>query len=149
MSGIGESVVPAPPLPEAPLLLVNPLVPLPTPAVFKARQGPFSPPAPLTAAPRDVRDLAEMLAARRNDLSEAAIGIVPVIAEILAALAAQPGCLIARMSGSGATCFALFASAGAATAAEASLRQGRPAWWTKASRLVVDAAALSPALDPA
>lgn len=149
MSGIGEIVTPAPALPEAPLLLVNPLVPLPTPAVFKARQGPFSPPAPLGAAPRDGRDLAEALAARRNDLTEAAIGIVPAIAEILTALAAQSGCLIARMSGSGATCFALFASAGAATAAEASLRQSRPAWWTKASRLVTDVAALPPAPDPA
>ena len=62
VGGIGEKIDPAPPLPRAPLVLVNPLVPLPTPAVFKARSGPFSKPAPLASAPRDARDLAEALA---------------------------------------------------------------------------------------
>ena len=149
MSGIGEIVTLAPALPQAPLVLVNPLVPLPTPSVFKARQGPFSKAAPLCTAPRDVRDLAEALAMRGNDLEQAAIAIVPAIAEILAALVTQPGCLLARMSGSGATCFALFASSDEAKSAELSLRRSGPGWWVKSSRLVNDASALQPSLDPA
>jgi 4-diphosphocytidyl-2-C-methyl-D-erythritol kinase len=141
VGGIGETMAPAPPLPRAPLVLVNPLVPLPTPAVFKARTGPFSEPAPLIAggsAPRDARDLAETLAARRNDLTEAAVGLVPEIATILDALAAQPGCLLARMSGSGATCFAFFARDEDARAAVAAFRASKPDWWVEASQLVSD-----------
>lgn len=144
MGGIGETIDPAPPLPPAPLVLVNPLVPLPTPSVFKARSGPFSQPAPLASAPRDARDLAEALAARRNDLTAAASRIVPAIQDILAALEARPGCLLARMSGSGATCFALFARADEARAAAASIRAARPGWWVEASGLVGDVSGLAP-----
>jgi len=147
VSGIGEKIDPAPALPRVPLVLVNPLVPLPTPAVFKARSGPFTKPAPLAAAPRDARDLAVALEARRNDLADAAIGLVPEIAAILAALEAQPGCLIARMSGSGATCFALFARDEDAGAAAAALRAQKPGWWIEASELVGDASAVAPGLD--
>ncbi|HEY7609895.1 MAG TPA: 4-(cytidine 5'-diphospho)-2-C-methyl-D-erythritol kinase [Alphaproteobacteria bacterium] len=147
VGGIGEKIAPAPALPRVPLVLVNPLVPLPTPSVFKARSGPFSKPAPLPAAPRDARDLAEALAARRNDLADAAIGLVPEIKVMLAALEAQPGCLLARMSGSGATCFALFAREAEAAAATAALRANNPAWWVKASELLSDTAMLVPALD--
>lgn len=147
VGGIGEKIVPAPALPAAPLVLVNPLVPLPTPSVFKARNGPYSKPAPLAAAPRDARDLAEALKGRRNDLAEAAIGLVPAIKDILAALEAQPGCLLARMSGSGATCFALFAREEEATAAAEALRAAKPAWWAAATELVSDAAAMAPLAD--
>jgi len=142
MGGIGEAIDPAPVLPRVPLVLVNPLVPLPTPAVFKARSGPFSKPAPLAAVPRDARDLAEALRARRNDLADAAIGLVPEIKAILGALDAQPGCLLARMSGSGATCFALFARAEEAQAAAAALRSSKPGWWVEASELLSDASGL-------
>jgi 4-diphosphocytidyl-2-C-methyl-D-erythritol kinase len=128
-------------------VLVNPLVSLPTPSVFGARTGPFSEPAPLTSAPRDARDLAEALAARRNDLTEAALDLVPAIKDILAALEAQPGCLLARMSGSGATCFALFAEDGEARAAAAALRVAKPGWWVAPSELVGDASRLAPSLD--
>lgn len=147
MSGIGEQVVPAAALPLTPLVLVNPLVPLATPAVFKARRGDFSHPAPLTEPPRDARDLAEALARRRNDLTEAAAGLVPAIREILALLEAQTGCLLSRMSGSGATCFALFARAEEAEAAAATLKKLKPAWWVAASALVNDASTLAPAID--
>jgi 4-diphosphocytidyl-2-C-methyl-D-erythritol kinase len=115
--------------------------------VFRARNGPFSEPAPLTSAPRDARDLAEALAARRNDLTEAALGLVPAIKDILAALEAQPGCLLARRSGSGATCFALFAEDGEARAAAAALRVAKPGWWVAPSELVGDASRLAPSLD--
>jgi 4-diphosphocytidyl-2-C-methyl-D-erythritol kinase len=147
VGGIGETIDPAPPLPRAPLVLVNPHVPLPTPAVFRARGGPFSKPSPLTAAPRDARDLAEALKARRNDLTQAALGLVPQIKEMLAALEAQPGCLLARMSGSGATCFALFARDEDVRAAAAALRAAKPGWWVEASELLSDSAMLEPPLD--
>lgn len=146
MGGIGEKIDPAPPLPRAPLVLVNPLVPLPTPAVFKARSGPFSKPAPLASAPCDARDLAEALAGRRNDLTAAAVGLVPEISDVLGALEGQPGCLLARMSGSGATCFALFARDEEARAAAAAIRAARPAWWAEPSVLVGDTSELAP--DP-
>jgi 4-diphosphocytidyl-2-C-methyl-D-erythritol kinase len=147
VGGIGEKIDPAPPLPRAPLVLVNPRVPLPTPAVFRARSGAFSKPAPLASAPRDARDLAEALAARRNDLTDAALGLVPEIKSILAALEAQPGCLLARMSGSGATCFALFARDEEARAAAAALSAAKPGWWVEASELASDTSALAPRPD--
>lgn len=143
--GIGERLEPAPALPRVPLVLVNPLEALPTPSVFKARSGPYSKPAPLEAPPRDARDLAEALRSRRNDLADAAIGLVPAIKTILDALEAQHGCLLARMSGSGATCFALFARSEEAAAAAAALRARQPNWWVQASELVSDTAALAPA----
>ncbi len=76
-----------------------------------------------------------MLSRRRNDLTEAAVGIVPAIADVLARLAACEGVLLARMSGSGATCFALFAETGAARAAATRLSGERPGWWVAAGRL--------------
>jgi 4-diphosphocytidyl-2-C-methyl-D-erythritol kinase len=147
VGGIGEKIGPAPALPRVWLVLVNPLQGLPTPSVFNARSGPFSKPAPLEAAPRDARDLAEALETRRNDLTDAAIGLVPEIKVLLAALEAQPGCLLARMSGSGATCFALFARMAEADAAAATLRARKPQWWVQASELWSDIATLAPKLD--
>ncbi|OIR00836.1 4-diphosphocytidyl-2-C-methyl-D-erythritol kinase [mine drainage metagenome] len=132
MAGIGEILTPAPALPPGWMLLVNPGIAVATPPVFKARSGPFSPAAPLTAAPADAPALAAALRARRNDLAEAAISLAPPIATVLAALDAQPGCLLARMSGSGATCFGLFAREAEARAACRALRRAEPGWWTKA-----------------
>ena len=133
--GIGEEIAPAPVLPPAPLLLVNPGIALPTATVFRVRQGAFSPAARFAAAPASVAELASLLAERRNDLTDAAIGIVPAIADVLARLTAQPGALIARMSGSGATCFALFETKAAAEAAAASLQSEQPRWWIAAGKL--------------
>jgi 4-diphosphocytidyl-2-C-methyl-D-erythritol kinase len=129
LGGIGEILAEAPPLPAAWLLLVNPGVALSTPAVFRARQGPFGPPAPLDRAPADAAALAAALAVRRNDLSEAAISLAPEIGDVLDALSGQPGCLLSRMSGSGATCWGLFAGAAACRAGAAALRQAHPRWW--------------------
>lgn len=134
LSGVGEAVEPAPALPPVSALLVNPGVALPTPAVFKARQGPFSAPARF-AMPTDAAGLAALLAARRNDLTAAAVALVPAVGDVLDRLAAQEGALLARMSGSGATCFALFAVPEAAAAAAARLRAERPDWWVAAGRL--------------
>jgi 4-diphosphocytidyl-2-C-methyl-D-erythritol kinase len=85
--------------------------------------------------PADPRALFGWLAQGSNDLTRAAISLVPAIAEVLEALAAFPGCRIARMSGSGATCFGLFATDGEAKAAATRLRRDRPEWWVQAATL--------------
>ena len=135
LGGVGDRVEPAPALPPAALVLVNPRIALPTASVFKTRRGPFSSAARFTEAPADARALAALLAERRNDLTDAAVAQVPVIATVLKRLAATDGARIARMSGSGATCFALFESAVLAEAAAASLRAAEPDWWVAAGRL--------------
>lgn len=127
MQGIGEILAPAPLLPEFGMVLVNPGVAVPTPAVFKARQGGFSPAPALPAAWADADAMVADLRNCTNDLQEAAIGIAPVIGEVLDTLAALPGAKLARMSGSGATCFALFANAAAAEVAAAEINV--PDWW--------------------
>ncbi|MFL1461930.1 4-(cytidine 5'-diphospho)-2-C-methyl-D-erythritol kinase [Roseococcus sp. DSY-14] len=132
MQGVGEVVRPAPRLPPCALLLANPGVALPTPEVFRARTGPFSPEAVLPDSWPDAAAMAAALAALRNDLEAPAIALRPVVADVISAIAAQPGCLLARMSGSGATCFGLFATAAAAKAAAAALPD---AWWTAAGPL--------------
>ncbi len=124
MQGIGEILLPAPALPPVGIVLVNPGVAVATPAVFRARAPGFTPPAALPGGWPDAAAMAADLAACTNDLQAAAISLCPAIAEVLDALS---GALFARMSGSGATCFALFADADAARAAAAGL--ARPDWW--------------------
>jgi 4-diphosphocytidyl-2-C-methyl-D-erythritol kinase len=85
--------------------------------------------------PADAAGLATLLAARRNDLTSAAIGLVPAIGTMLERLARLEGALIARMSGSGATCFALFATPAAAVAAVERLRVEEPGWWVASGAL--------------
>ena len=135
VGGIGEELVPAPALPRAYLLLVNPRRPLPTIDVFRRYRRSFSEPGRFGAAPADARALAALLADRRNDLMDAALELLPEIAEILAALGNAPGCLLARMSGSGATCFGLFESPRAGAAAAATLQVGAPHWWVRATAI--------------
>lgn len=126
MQGVGEVLSPVPPLPPCGLLLANPRLPLPTPAVFRARQGGFSAPASLPKGWADAAALADWLRPLGNDLQDAAIDLCPEVAQVLTALAAQPGSLLARMSGSGATCFALFDTPAQAAAAALAF----PAhWW--------------------
>ena len=135
VGGIGEELVPARGLPPAWLLLANPRIATPTPAVFKARQGPFSKAARWSEPPRDFADLASRLQSCANDLTEAAIGVTPAIRDVLVALAALPGCVLVRLSGSGATCFGLFADEQSARAAESKLHAARPNWWTAAAQM--------------
>jgi len=125
--GIGEVISPAPSLPRLGLVLCNPRLPLATAAVFSASRPRASTPAVLPPAWASAAAMAGDLAqATRNDLEAAAIGLCPPIAEVLTALTTLPGCLLARMSGSGATCFGLFESPAEAAAAAARLR---PGWW--------------------
>lgn len=129
MSGIGDQLRDAVPLPGCWLVLVNPGAQLSTPSVFRARSGAFSPALPLTTPPRDLDDLITALKARRNDLTAAAISLAPDVGLCLAALSAQPGCRLSRMSGSGATCWGLFGSEYDARTAARALRQQQPGWW--------------------
>ncbi len=149
MGGVGELVAPAVGLPPCAVVLVNPLRPLPTPVVFKARNGAFSRAAPLDRPPPDARALAEALMRRGNDLTAPAVALMPEIATVLASLAGQPACLLARMSGSGATCFGLFADLADAQAAAWTLQGAQPRWWIRAARLLTETAALEPSLDAA
>jgi 4-diphosphocytidyl-2-C-methyl-D-erythritol kinase len=126
MQGIGEILGAAPVLPAFGLLLANPRIALPTPQVFRARRGEFSAPAEMPARLADAAALAAWLRPLGNDLQDAALTLCAAIAEVLSAIAAQPGCLLARMSGSGATCFGIFATPEAARAAAKALPA---AWW--------------------
>jgi len=135
VGGIGEDLAPARGLPRAWLLLANPGIATPTPAVFKARQGAFSQPVRWSEPPRDFAAFAARLQGCRNDLTEAAITVTPTIRDVLVALAALPGCVVARLSGSGATCFGVFADEAGARAAEATLRAAQPRWWVTAAAI--------------
>ncbi len=135
VGGIGERIEPAEGLPPAGIVLANPRRPLPTASVFRARRGPFTSGGRFAPMPPDAAGLTAVLAARRNDLTEAALTLVPEIGPVLDRLAQLPGALLARMSGSGATCFALFADRAAALAAAAMLRRAEPSWWTAAGAL--------------
>ena len=133
VSGIGEHLQPAPALPPAAILLVNAGAALPTREVFEARRGPFSTAAPVTRPWRNLPELVAALAVRGNDLCEAAISLRPAIAEVLTFLRNSSGARYAAMSGSGATCFALYDSPDAAQRASASMPT---AWWRHAGVLL-------------
>ncbi|MEX2615148.1 MAG: 4-(cytidine 5'-diphospho)-2-C-methyl-D-erythritol kinase [Alphaproteobacteria bacterium] len=131
--GIGEVLEDAPALPPAGILLVNPGIGVATASVFGARKGDFSPLNRPQRSPGDIAGLASMLAERGNDLTDGAIQLCPAIRTVLRTLEKTPGCLLAQMSGSGATCFGLFADAAAARrAAETIPHDG---WWVAPTEL--------------
>ncbi len=130
MRGIGERLDPVRGLPDLPLLLVNPGRPVATAAVFARVQLPDQPTLrPPLRGCDGPRSCAQWLAQSRNDLEPAACALLPEIATVLDELRGLSGCLLARMSGSGATCFGLFSDRGEAEAAAATLRKRRPNWW--------------------
>ncbi|MCB2053410.1 MAG: 4-(cytidine 5'-diphospho)-2-C-methyl-D-erythritol kinase [Geminicoccaceae bacterium] len=140
MRGIGERLDPVRGLPDIPLLLVNPGRALPTADVFRSLRiaGTAAPRAPMPVG-AGVTRLAVWLASSRNDLEEAAIARQPVIHSILEELRALPGALLARMSGSGATCFGLFATPEATREAARTLAATRPDWWIAPTTIPADA----------
>jgi 4-diphosphocytidyl-2-C-methyl-D-erythritol kinase len=136
VSGIGEAIYPAPALPAAWLVLVNPGVSVSTGAIFRARTGGYSaPPSDPEAAPTDAAALAQWLGASRNDLEAPARRVAPVIDDCLAALRDTDGCHLARMSGSGPTCFGIYADRATAESAAAAIQGAHPVWWVKAAAL--------------
>ena len=108
-------------------------------ALAKARVGGAvsapADPEPDWAAIRSSAALFEAVARGRNDLEPVAIGLAPPVADVLAVLRAQAGCRLARMSGSGATCYALFDTRRAAAVAAQQVRAGHPAWWVQATAI--------------
>lgn len=136
MAGIGEQLAPAPAMPACWMVLANPLRGLSTAAVFEALARRDNPPGP--AAPRGFADLGALVAwlsCQRNDLEAPARQLMPAIGAVLGALRWQPTCGLARMSGSGATCFGLFAKETDALDAAATLRAQEPGWWVAPGRL--------------
>jgi 4-diphosphocytidyl-2-C-methyl-D-erythritol kinase len=133
MSGIGDKLSAALSLPKLPALLVNPGAAVPTKRVFAGwSPAANSVPALDLAALAKVTgqaDLLQLIAPQPNDLESAAIAVAAVIGDLLAALRALPGCRLARMSGSGATCIGLFSSAADSAAAAGALSAKYPQWW--------------------
>lgn len=140
MSGIGDILEPVAFLPDLPVVLVNPARPCPTPAIFRLFDRHFSgfpdkalPPAP--DFPATPEAMTGFLQGCRNDLEEAAITHVPDIAAVLQSLKGSEGCRLARMSGSGATCFGLYENEFDATEAAAGILQQNPSWWVRSAML--------------
>ncbi|MFN4353209.1 4-(cytidine 5'-diphospho)-2-C-methyl-D-erythritol kinase [Parvibaculum sp.] len=139
MSGVGEKIVRLPRLPEFWLLLVNPGAALSTADVFRALAAP-----PLASAPEDVSlpdfvmldGLVSWLENEPNDLERPARALLPVVGNVIGQIAATPGCRLARMSGSGATCFGIYAKEAEALAAASAFATAHPGWWAVAAPVV-------------
>ncbi|MDG4649008.1 4-(cytidine 5'-diphospho)-2-C-methyl-D-erythritol kinase [Roseibacterium sp. SDUM158017] len=138
MRGIGEVLDPVPPMPGLWLVLVNPGVEVPTGPVFKALPAVDNAPMPVPAW-TDAEGLIGWLRDTRNDLEDAACSLVPQVSDVLEALSRGGGCRLARMSGSGGTCFGLFTGEAEAREAAARLRGERPDWWVAAAPVLRDA----------
>ena len=135
VSGAGEIVEALPALPECGLVLANAGAPVSTSAVFGARTGAWSRPAAWTP-PGDQDGLISGLAPLGNDLTAAAAAAAPEIPRVLGALERLPSALLARMSGSGGTCFAIFPDLATASGAAAELGAEHPRWWIAATTLL-------------
>jgi len=137
MEGRGEIVTFARKMPPATMVLVNPGVAVPTAAVFKAlktRHGVGQ--LEHIVFEHEVWTLTEFLKETANDLEAPALEIAPAIGDVLAALRAQPGVSLARMSGSGATCFALFEKDEGAPDVADAIKRAHPDWWVHAARII-------------
>lgn len=135
--GRGDRLTFEPRLPPLPALLINPRVPSSTGEVYRAYDAgqPAAADRPAPPPGWDVATVLEWLARQRNDLQEAAIGRTPAIAEVIAAATALPAARLVRMSGSGATIFALFETPVEATSAGRRLSENHPDWWITPTNL--------------
>ena len=137
--GRGERLSPAPGLPPLDAVLVNPGVPVATAEVYRrfdalAAFGSVAPP-PEPDAFESPQELAAWLSTLRNDLESAAVAVAPEVGDVLATLAGEPEALLARVSGSGGTCFALCGSDFEAESLAERLEAMRPGWWVQRCRL--------------
>ncbi len=135
MRGVGELLSAPLVMPTLPALLVNPGVPLATRDVFAAYAGTEGSKAQVGTPPRERDRAIDFLARYDNDLTQGAIARAPVVTEVLMTLRALPGLRLARMSGSGPTCFGLFRSPGEAAAAARRLQAERKDWWVHATAI--------------
>jgi len=137
VSGVGEGLRAAPSLPEVHAVLVNPGLELSTAKVFSAlTPSNYSAAEPLSHPISDLTELLTALSARRNDLEAPAIQLVPEIARVLEVLGEAPGCRFIRMSGSGATCFGLFATGQEADRAATLISNAYPQWWVVSGKIL-------------
>lgn len=135
MRGIGEEISPVPPLPETPIVLVFPGQSSPTPAVFRHYARDFTPPVEIPENLSVFDDFISFLSRQDNDLFEPAAELVPEIKNGLYALEAQKDCALARMTGSGSTCFGIFEDHNAAAQAARNIADENPDWWVRAGWL--------------
>ncbi|MBO6949658.1 MAG: 4-(cytidine 5'-diphospho)-2-C-methyl-D-erythritol kinase [Rhodospirillales bacterium] len=134
MRGVGEEITLLKAFPELPIVLVNPGVEVSTPAVFKKRDGDFSDAVDWPSEMRESDAVIEHLTKTHNDLETPAGRIAPEIADVLKALDQADGARMARMSGSGATCFGVFERIEMAEAAAAQIADTHHNWWVAAAR---------------
>lgn len=127
--GIGEILTPAPPLPEMPVLLINPMKACPTPKIFAHYDGHYKQKITIQQTLSSPLNLLNFLQKTSNDLLNPALKIVPEIRNILNSLNHAKGCDFAQLSGSGATCFGIFASFEAAEVAKNIILAENPDWW--------------------
>ena len=128
MTGIGEDVTPWPGMGRLYGLLVNPGIGVSTAEIFQAYDNADK----IRETPRPQKNDGDLLSHAldgRNDLEPIAVSLLPVIGDVLRSLASQPGCQLARMSGSGATCFGIFETDTALRKAEAAIKAQSPDWW--------------------
>lgn len=135
MRGTGDVLSAPVTIPALPVVLVNPYFELATRDVFSELRECDRGKRPLGDVPTKSDAFTTWLADHDNDLTRAAASRVPAIGDILKTLVALPGCQVARMSGSGATCFGVFLSAGKAKIAADELASARPEWWVRATML--------------
>ncbi|MGO4704690.1 4-(cytidine 5'-diphospho)-2-C-methyl-D-erythritol kinase [Microvirga sp. 2MCAF38] len=136
MRGIGADLSARVPLPRLFAVLVNPRIPVETPAVFSALGLQPGQSFGNTAHPViEGVSLFEQLKRARNDLEGAALRVQPIIGDVLRVISETKGCVLARMSGSGATVFGLYADSTASASAGKTIQRARPDWWVKATSL--------------
>lgn len=138
--GIGDRLTDEPRLPALHALLINPAVPSPTGAVYRAYDaaGPVAADMPAPPVIWRPRETFAWLGAQRNDLEAPAVALAPAIGRCLEVARTLPGARLARMSGSGATVFALFDTVPDAQAAEETVSRIRPDWWVRSTTLAQD-----------
>ncbi|MFL2769617.1 MAG: 4-(cytidine 5'-diphospho)-2-C-methyl-D-erythritol kinase [Rhodospirillaceae bacterium] len=143
VSGVGELIKPAPQFPTLWMVLVNPRIPISTSAVFRSfagrlRKAEFIDDAG-PAWPISTSDFIDYLAERENSLSEVAMSIAPIISAVIQVLQEAPHCLMARMTGTGPTCFGLFATEQKAKNAAQIIANAEPDWWVRPTLLLSSA----------
>ncbi len=134
MQGIGEQLTLLPSLPDYAIVLANNGAPVSTAAVFAALEQVDNPASPTLPEGLNTAAFFSFIAGQRNDMQRAAGQLCPNISDVLKALHGQQNCALARMSGSGGTCFGLFETVAEAKGAAAEIKRAQPGWWVVAAK---------------
>ena len=135
MQGIGDVILPAPNMPEIPILLVNPMIFCPTERVFMNHNNVYKSPLTLPDNIQTIFSLVDILKTTSNDLYAPAQQSAPEISNVISALGGQPQTLLSRMSGSGATCFGIYETLQDAQNAHDAIAKDNPDWWLATGHL--------------